>query len=167
LKINKNETVALLGHNGAGKTTAIDMLTGMLQPTEGDAIVNGKSIVNDLVSVRLDLGLCQQHDVLFDNLTVKEHLKLGCELKNVPLEDVVDEIENILDLTMLFNHRDKLSSELSGGMRRKLSLGMAMIAQPSVIILDEPTSGLDPDSRRQVWQMIKEIKEGRSIIMST
>ena len=83
LKINKNETVALLGHNGAGKTTAIDMLTGMLQPTEGDAIVNGKSIVNDLVSVRLDLGLCQQHDVLFDNLTVKEHLKLGCELKNI------------------------------------------------------------------------------------
>ncbi len=65
LKINKNETVALLGHNGAGKTTAIDMFTGMLEPTEGDAIVNGKSVVHDLVSVRLDLGLCQQHDVLF------------------------------------------------------------------------------------------------------
>jgi ATP-binding cassette subfamily A (ABC1) protein 3 len=148
LRINKNETVALLGHNGAGKTTAIDMLTGMLQPTEGDAIVNGRSVVNDLVDVRLDLGLCQQHDVLFDNLTVKEHLQLGCELKNVPTQEVADEIENILDLTMLFHHKDKLASELSGGMRRKLSLGMALIAQPSVIILDEPTSGLDPDSRK-------------------
>ena len=99
-------------------------------------------------AVRRDLGLCQQHDVLFDRLTVREHLHLVCDLKQVPFEDIEEEIKSILELTLMTRHQHKCSKDLSGGMRRKLSLGMSLVGKPSVIILDEPTSGLDVDSRK-------------------
>ena len=96
--------VALLGHNGAGKTTTISMVTGVLTPTTGDVIVNGNSIVQDLDKVRTDLGLCQQHDVLAEKLTVRENLQLACELKDVPRSRVKEEIDWILELTLLSRH---------------------------------------------------------------
>lgn len=88
LKINGNEVFCLLGHNGAGKTTAIQMMTGILKPTSGAAIIYGNDLVEDIEGVRQSLGLCQQFDVLFDPLTCKEHLELVCELKDIPREDV-------------------------------------------------------------------------------
>jgi len=105
--------------------------------------------------------------VLYDLLTIREHLELTCELKDVPHGEVQQEIIEILELTLLTRHQGKLVSELSGGMKRKLSLGMALVGKPSVIVLDEPTSGLDVDSRRQVWSLIRKMKKGRSILMST
>ena len=143
------------------------MITGVLAPSSGDVIVNGYSVVKNLDLVRKDLGLCHQHDVLFDLLTVREHLEMTCELKDVAYASVTDEIEEILHLTLLKRHENKLVKELSGGMKRKLSLGLSLVGKPSVIILDEPTSGLDVDSRRQVWALIKKMKVGRAIIMST
>ena len=80
----KNEVLALLGHNGAGKTTTISMITGMQAPTAGDVLVNGNSIMNNVDQVRKDLGLCQQHDVLYENLQVREHLALVCRIKDIP-----------------------------------------------------------------------------------
>ena len=88
--------MAILGHNGAGKTTTINMVTGILGPDEGDVIVNGKSIVYEIDQVRKDLGLCQQHDVLYELLTVRENLELACELKDVPSTIVKQEIAEIL-----------------------------------------------------------------------
>jgi ATP-binding cassette subfamily A (ABC1) protein 3 len=90
-----------------------------------------------------------------------------CEIKGIAPERVNEEIEQTIELVMLQPHRNKKTVELSGGMKRKLSLGMALIGGSKIIILDEPTSGLDVDSRRQVWDLIKQIKQGRSIIMST
>ena len=138
----------MLGHNGAGKTTTIHMVTGVLAPTKGDVIINGTSVVENIDQVRSDMGLCQQHDVLYDRLTIQENLELACELKNVPYKNIESEVSEILDLTLLTRHKNKEVRQLSGGMKRKLSLGMSLVNKPSVIVLDEPTSGLDVDSRR-------------------
>ena len=145
------------------------MLTGMLMPTSGDAIINGNSIKMDTDAVRQGIGLCQQHDVLFDLVSVEEHLRLTMRIRTNRV-DVADEnakINEILREVMLTEHRAKLVKELSGGMKRKLSLGMALIGGTQTIILDEPTSGLDVESRQQVWLLIEQLKQGRSIIMST
>jgi ABC-type multidrug transport system ATPase subunit len=105
--------------------------------------------------------------VLFDLLTVKEHLQLVCDIKNIPHNQIDQTINETIDIVMLKEFRDKRVKELSGGMKRKLSLAMAIVTKPKVIILDEPTSGLDVQSRRQVWELIKRIKYGRSVIMSS
>ncbi len=129
LSIKKSEIIAVLGHNGAGKTTAIYMLTGMLMPTEGDAILNGNSIIKQTCAVRRQLGLCQQHDVLFDTISVEEHLRLAMRIRTNDVNEEKEEktIGEIMKEVMLTEHKDKLACELSGGMKRKLSLGMALI----------------------------------------
>ena len=105
--------------------------------------------------------------MLFDLLTVKEHLQLICDIKNIPHNQIDQTINETIDIVMLKEFTDKRVKELSGGMKRKLSLAMAIVTKPKVIILDEPTSGLDVQSRRQVWELIKRIKYGRSVIMSS
>ena len=102
-----------------------------------------------------------------DKLTVREHLILTCELKNMPKDQIEITIADTLNVVMLTEHQSKKVEQLSGGMKRKLSLAMAIVTKPKIIILDEPTSGLDVESRRQVWELIKRIKVGRSIIMSS
>ena len=99
--IKEGEIFAFLGHNGAGKTTAIYMLTGMLKSSSGDAYVYGNSINKGIDKVQRNLGLCQQFDVLFDNLTVKEHLKFVCEIKDIPLADIEETISQTLQVVML------------------------------------------------------------------
>lgn len=150
LSIKSDEIIALLGHNGAGKTTAIYMLTGMLMPSEGDAVIHGNSITRDTDAVRRSIGLCQQHDVLYDLVSVEEHLRMTCRIRmnEVNIENESRKIDEILRQTMMTEHRAKLVKELSGGMKRKLSLGMALIGGTQTIILDEPTSGLDVESRQ-------------------
>lgn len=113
------------------------------------------------------MGLCQQFDVLFEYLTPIEHLKLVCEVKNMPEDEIDETIVETLKVVMLTEFKDKKVSELSGGMKRKLSLAMAIVTKPKLIILDEPTSGLDVESRRLIWDLIKKLKVGRSIIMSS
>mmetsp|Transcript_17960 Transcript_17960/g.12962 ORF Transcript_17960/g.12962 Transcript_17960/m.12962 type:complete len:172 (-) Transcript_17960:2452-2967(-) len=100
-------------------------------------------------------------------MTPEEHFKFVCEMKDMPVGEVQAHVNEILNLVMLAPHRMKHADQLSGGMKRKVSLGMALIGHSQIIILDEPTSGLDVDSRRQVWDLIRKIKHGRSIIMST
>jgi ATP-binding cassette subfamily A (ABC1) protein 3 len=95
--------------------------------------------------------LCQQFDVLFDLLTVQEHLIFVCQIKNVPLSDIPRLVKNSIHTVMLTEHKDKLVKELSGGMKRKLSLAMAIVTEPQLLILDEPTSGLDVESRKNIW----------------
>lgn len=145
------------------------MLTGMLMPSGGDAVIHGNSIKRDTDEVRRSLGLCQQHDVLFDTVSVEEHLRLTMRIRSNQIDNTAEDrqISEILRQVMLTEHKDKLVKELSGGMKRKLSLGMALIGGTQTIILDEPTSGLDVESRQQVWELIRTLKQGRSIIMST
>jgi len=169
LSVRNNEIMAVLGHNGAGKTTAIYMLTGMLHMSSGEAIINGRSVKHNIEEVRQNIGLCQQLDVLYDNLSVREHLVLTYRIRKgaVNQTEMNKQIDDILTMTQMTEHKDKLVKQCSGGMKRKLSLGMALIGETKTIILDEPTSGLDVESREQMWSLIRTLKENRSIIMST
>jgi ABC-type multidrug transport system ATPase subunit len=167
LDVYEGQVTALLGHNGAGKTTTFNMLSGLMPPTRGDAIVYGRSIKTDLTNVRKNLGICPQHDVLWDLLTVMEHLQLFAALKGVPA-DKIDELcyETIANVG-LTEKTSQYSCTLSGGQKRKLSIGIATIGNSRVVYLDEPTSGMDPFSRRSTWNVIKAHKPGHVVIFTT
>ncbi|XP_052767410.1 phospholipid-transporting ATPase ABCA3-like isoform X2 [Mya arenaria] len=167
LDMYEGQITALLGHNGAGKTTTMSMLTGLIPTTSGTARVNGFDIREDIASVRSSLGLCPQHDVLFDSLTVEEHLIFFSKLKGVPDDVVGGEVTAMLDVINLTSKRHAKSSTLSGGMKRKLSVGIALIGGSKVVILDEPSSGMDPEARRQLWTVLQQNKRGRTMLLST
>ncbi|XP_061181930.1 phospholipid-transporting ATPase ABCA3-like isoform X1 [Saccostrea echinata] len=167
LDLYEGQITALLGHNGAGKTTTMSMLTGFLPPTNGTAIVNGYDIREDITSVRSSLGICPQHDVLFDTMTVEEHLIFFAKLKGCPSNMVEQEVEDMLSAINLTNKRNAQSKTLSGGMKRKLSVGIALIAGSKIVILDEPSSGLDPDARRQIWTVLQKNRAGRTMLLTT
>ncbi|TKY62628.1 ABC transporter A family member 1 [Spatholobus suberectus] len=167
LTLYENQILALLGHNGAGKSTTISMLVGLLPPTSGDALVFGKNIVSDIDEIRKVLGVCPQHDILFPELTVREHLELFAILKGVEEHSLDNAVINMADEVGLADKINSMVRALSGGMKRKLSLGIALIGNSKVIVLDEPTSGMDPYSMRLTWQLIKKIKKGRIILLTT
>ncbi|XP_069101650.1 phospholipid-transporting ATPase ABCA3-like [Argopecten irradians] len=167
LNMYKGQITALLGHNGAGKTTTMSMLTGFIPPTKGTAIINECDIRKNIEGVRKSLGLCPQHNILFDNLTTEEHLWFFAKLKGCPGNILKKEISEMLKLLGLEKRANVLSSNLSGGQKRKLSLGIALIADSKVLILDEPTSGMDPAARRETWEILQKFKEGRTILLST
>ncbi|KAI9080732.1 hypothetical protein K1719_037245 [Acacia pycnantha] len=167
LTLYENQILALLGHNGAGKSTTISMLVGLLPPTSGDALVFGKNILTDIDDIRKVLGVCPQNDILFPELTVREHLEIFAVLKGVEEDSLKDVVSNMVDEVGLADKINTLVGALSGGMKRKLSLGIALIGNSKVIVLDEPTSGMDPYSMRLTWQLIKKIKKGRIILLTT
>eukprot|EP00041_Stephanoeca_diplocostata_P037453 m.1419052 g.1419052 ORF g.1419052 m.1419052 type:complete len:1793 (-) comp25039_c0_seq8:263-5641(-) len=167
LHMRKGEITALLGHNGAGKTTTMSMITGLFPPTSGTAIVNGYDVTHDVKQAQRSLGICPQHDVLFDTLTVQEHLVFFCRLKGVAPHLVMGEVDAMLASLQLQDKRHAASKTLSGGQKRRLSCGMAFVGGSAVVILDEPTSGMDPAARRATWELIERYKEGRTILLST
>ncbi|XP_068659362.1 ABC transporter A family member 1 isoform X2 [Aristolochia californica] len=167
LTLYENQILALLGHNGAGKSTTIAMLVGLIPPTAGDVLVCGKNIRTDMDDIRKGLGVCPQHDILFPELTVKEHLEIFAILKGVEEDMLESKVNEMIDEVGLVDKVNTVVGALSGGMKRKLSLGIALIGNSKVIILDEPTSGMDPYSMRSTWQLIKKIKKGRIILLTT
>ncbi|CAH3155544.1 unnamed protein product [Porites evermanni] len=167
LNIFKGQITALLGHNGAGKTTTISMLTGLFPPTTGSADVNGMSITSDMDAIRESLGLCPQHNVLFDRLTVKEHLDFFISLKGKFGVEAVNEVNEMIGDIQLVDKSNTVSSKLSGGMKRKLSCAIALIGGSEIVFLDEPTSGMDPYARRGTWDLLLKHKAGRTIILTT
>ena len=154
-------------HNGAGKTTTINMLTGMLPITSGDAYVFGHSAKYDMSSIREIMGICPQHDILWDQLTGKEHLQLFAGLKGMNPAEIQEEALKRLEQVELLHVADVQAQAYSGGMKRRLSLAIALIGDPKVVILDEPTTGMDPVTRRSVWNMILKAKQGRIILLTT
>jgi len=167
LDIPMGECLGLLGPNGAGKSTLAHLLCGLAEPTSGHATVSGYDIRTDMPSVRTVLGLCPQHEIVWDDLTVAEHLLFYLRLKNVPSNYELYESDRILSSVGLFHDKDKKSTQLSGGMKRRLSIAISLVGNPKCLILDEPTTGLDPDTRRSVWDMIQSQKAGRAIILTT
>ncbi|XP_007499573.1 phospholipid-transporting ATPase ABCA3-like isoform X1 [Monodelphis domestica] len=167
LNLYEGQITVLLGHNGAGKTTTLSILTGLFPPTSGHAYISGYEISQDMVHIRKSLGLCPQHDVLFDELTVAEHLFFYAQLKGLPLEKCSEEIDHILTILDMEQKRHTLSRSLSGGMKRKVSIGIALIAGSKVVMLDEPTSGMDPVSRRSTWDLLQQQKNNRTIMLTT
>uniref|UniRef100_A0A3B5Q3J1 ATP binding cassette subfamily A member 3 n=1 Tax=Xiphophorus maculatus TaxID=8083 RepID=A0A3B5Q3J1_XIPMA len=167
LNMFEGQITVVLGHNGAGKTTTLSMLTGLFPPTSGRAYINGYDICQDMALIRRSLGLCPQHDVLFDNLTVREHLLFYAQLKGFSKEQISDEVDRIICILNLEDKRHSRSKTLSGGMKRKLSIGIALIGDSKVVMLDEPTSGMDPSARRATWDLLQGEKRGRTILLTT
>ncbi|XP_047390358.1 phospholipid-transporting ATPase ABCA3 isoform X1 [Sciurus carolinensis] len=167
LNLYEGQITVLLGHNGAGKTTALSMLTGLFPPTSGRAYISGYEISQDMVQIRKSLGLCPQHDILFDNLTVAEHLYFYAQLKGLSQQKCPEEVKQMLHILNLEDKRNLRCRFLSGGMKRKLSVGIALIAGSKVLMLDEPTSGMDAISRRAIWDLLQQQKSDRTILLTT
>ncbi|DBA00014.1 TPA: hypothetical protein N0F65_002017 [Lagenidium giganteum] len=165
----EGQVACLLGHNGAGKTTVMSMLTGMTPVTSGDARINGFSITTDMRSVRRSLGYCPQFSVLYPELTVEEHLVFYAQVKGLAAgsEALQTGVARKIADVGLTEKRHVWSSALSGGMKRKLSLAVAFLGDSRVVFLDEPTSGMDPYSRRSTWDLIRSNRRGRVILLTT
>ncbi|XP_013414368.2 LOW QUALITY PROTEIN: ATP-binding cassette sub-family A member 1-like [Lingula anatina] len=167
LNFYEGQITSFLGHNGAGKTTTMSVLTGLFPPTEGTAVVYGKDIRTDMDTIRNSLGVCPQYNVLFDGLTVEEHMWFYARLKGMSEAEVKQEMEGMIKDVGLPHKRDELSKNLSGGMKRKLSVAIAFVGGSKTVILDEPTAGVDPYARRAIWDLLVKYRKGRTIILST
>ena len=162
IELDVGDMNILLGENGAGKTTLINILTGMIEKTSGSMNIFGES---EVFQIRSSLGFCPQHDVQWPSLTVGEHFQVFGRIRGVPREEITRQCEKMCALLNLDSQ--KPAGSLSGGMKRKLSVGVAFLGEPKFVILDEPTSGLDPFSRRQLWDVLASLKDDRVILLST
>jgi ATP-binding cassette subfamily A (ABC1) protein 3 len=185
LNIFEDQITVLLGHNGAGKSTTMSMvrflfkslhfnnfnllqLTGLFPPTSGTAYINGYDIRTSLSSIRGSLGLCPQHNVLFNELTVREHIIFFTKLKGFKeKKDIDQQIEKYVNLLGLQPKTDAQAHTLSGGMKRKLSIGIALCGNSKIVMIDEASSGMDPAARRQLWDILIQEKKGRTILLTT
>ncbi|KAM4813631.1 LOW QUALITY PROTEIN: ATP-binding cassette sub-family A member 17-like [Urocitellus parryii] len=167
MNLYRGQITVLLGHNGAGKTTTCSMLTGPISPSSGQAYINGYEISKDMVQIRKSIGWCPQHDILFDNFTVAEHLFFYAQLKGLSQQKCPEEVKQMLHILNLEDKHNARSKFLSGGMKHKLSIGIALIVGSKVLMLDEPTSGMDAISRRAIWDLLQQQKSDRTILLTT
>lgn len=167
LSINHGELFSLLGVNGAGKTTTIKMLSCLIKPTSGNALLLGNSINKQAPDIKQNINISPQETAVAGNLTVEENLKLIAELYG---QDKNNAQKNVLEMAKRFNIESILkrkAKNLSGGMQRRLSIAMALISNPKILFLDEPTLGLDVLARRELWASIKTLKGKITIILTT
>ncbi|KAH8940362.1 hypothetical protein BDL97_15G085100 [Sphagnum fallax] len=167
--IEKDKLFCLLGPNGAGKTTTINCLTGIIPTTAGDGLVYGDSIRSTagIANIRKNMGVCPQFDVLWESLSAREHLHVFGSLKGLSGADIGRGTEELLSQVKLVEAANVRAGSYSGGMKRRLSVAIALIGDPKVVYLDEPTTGMDPVTRRHVWDIIEASKKGRAIVLTT
>jgi ABC-2 type transport system ATP-binding protein len=161
--VNAGEIFGLLGPNGAGKSTLIRMLTTLVAPTSGTAIVNGHDVVTDADGVRRSIGVIPQAMTSDLELSVEENLLIFAKLYGVPRERRTRLIAELLEAVELTQWADKQVKNLSGGMRRRVEIARGLVHEPRIFFLDEPTTGLDPVSRVAVWDMLETIKRQRDL----
>ena len=164
-EVERGSIFALLGSNGAGKTTVVKILTTLLKPNGGTALVNGFDVVSRPEDVRRSISLTGQFAAVDDILTGRENLLLIARLRHQ--KDPRRIADGLLDRFGLTHAADRRVSDYSGGMRRRLDIAMSLIGEPQVIFLDEPTTGLDPEARIEVWKTVKELAEGGTTIFLT
>uniref|UniRef100_A0A670I768 Cholesterol transporter ABCA5 n=1 Tax=Podarcis muralis TaxID=64176 RepID=A0A670I768_PODMU len=167
--IYEGQITALLGHSGTGKTTLMHILCGLCPPSDGFASIYGYRVseIDEMLEARRITGVCQQLDIYFDVLTVQENLSIVASIKGIPPNDMIQEVQRVLlDLDMQ-PIKDNQAKKLSGGQKRKLSIGIAILGDPKVLLLDEPTAGMDPCSRHTVWNLLKNGKANRVTVFST
>ncbi|WP_405354203.1 ABC transporter ATP-binding protein [Ruminococcus sp.] len=167
LSINKGEMYALLGVNGAGKSTTIKMLSCLIKPTSGDAVLNGNSLINDSEKVKRIINVSPQETAVAPNLTVRENLELMAKIYGFDKEAAVQKTQSIIDDFELGDVAKSKAKTLSGGWQRRLSIAMALISEPEILFLDEPTLGLDVIARRELWGKISSLKGKITIILTT
>lgn len=164
--VTRGEVFALLGPNGAGKTTTISLIRGDLQPSNsaGDIFVENVSVVKQRALARSHLGVCPQFDAM-DQMTVLEHLRFYARIRGV--SDVDHNVNEVVRAVGLTPYGNRLAAKLSGGNKRKLSLGIALMGNPTVLLLDEPSSGMDAASKRIMWRTLAAVVPGRSLVLTT
>lgn len=167
LSINKGEIYALLGVNGAGKSTTIKMLSCLIKPTSGDAVLNGNSIVKDSENVKRIINVSPQETAVAPNLTVKENLELMAKIYGFNKADSEKKAQKMIEDFELSDIKNSKAKTLSGGWQRRLSIAMALISEPEILFLDEPTLGLDVLARRELWNKISSLKGAITIILTT
>ena len=167
-EVAEGEIFGLVGPDGAGKTTTMRLLTGILDPTSGEGWVYGKHIVKEAESLKDNIGYMSQRFGLYEDLTVMENVNFYADVYCVSGKDRSDRIEKLLGFSGLTPFKERLAGKLSGGMKQKLGLACALIHTPKVLFLDEPTNGVDPVSRRDFWGILYDLlKEKVAILFST
>lgn len=167
LEIHPGELFALLGVNGAGKTTVIKMLSCLTEPTSGDAIVGGYSITKEPDHVRALIGVSPQETAVAPNLSVKENLALICGIHGFSKEKTAEKIRELTAQFSLDGVLGRKAGKLSGGWQRRVSIAMALIGEPQILFLDEPTLGLDVLARHDLWDVIRALRGRVTVILTT
>uniref|UniRef100_A0A8C9ZJE8 Cholesterol transporter ABCA5 n=1 Tax=Sander lucioperca TaxID=283035 RepID=A0A8C9ZJE8_SANLU len=167
--IYEDQITALLGHSGAGKTTLMNILCGICPPTNGSATIYRSPVaeIADGSEMKQLVGICPQFNIIFDVLTVEEHLRIFAAIKGIPPSNIDDEVTKVLKDLDLEKIKTAQAKNLSAGQKRKLSVGIAILGDPKILLLDEPTAGMDPCSRHQVWSLLQNRRAGRVIVLST
>ncbi len=168
LTVERSELFGLLGPNGAGKTTTINVLSGLLKPTSGSVIVGGYDVTKEPGEVKKIIGVCPQDTAVFSYLTGRENVELFGNLHAMQKEKLKKKTDELIEKMGLSNDARRRVGKYSGGMRRRINLVMALVHDPKIAFLDEPTVGMDPQSRRAVWNFIKELKkQNKTVILTT
>lgn len=166
-EVNDHEIVGFLGPNGAGKTTTMNMITGFIEPTEGEIIINGFNISKNPNKAKKQMGYMPENVPLYNDLTVKEFINYMAELKRVNKKERKEVVKNILEETGLLDVQNKLIKNISRGYKQRVSLAGALIGNPDVLILDEPTVGLDPKQITEIRTLIKKLGNNHTILLSS
>lgn len=166
-KINEGEIVGLLGPNGAGKSTTMNMITGYIEPTEGEIIINGYDISKKPRKAKSQIGYMPEGVPLYSDLTVKEFVTYMAELKGVDRKTRKEKVEKIIEQTGLKDVENKLTRNLSRGYKQRVSMAGALVGEPKILILDEPTVGLDPRQITEIRELIKELGKTHTVILSS
>jgi ABC-2 type transport system ATP-binding protein len=168
ISINRGELYGLVGPDGAGKTTTMRLLTGILEPTSGEAWVAGFSVRTEAEQIKEKIGYMSQRFGLYEDLTVMENILFYADIYEVAQKDRQVRIDRLLGFSSLTPFVDRLAGKLSGGMKQKLGLACALVHTPEILFLDEPTNGVDPVSRRDFWRILYDLlREGVTIFLST
>lgn len=168
LAVHRGEVYGLVGPDGAGKTTAIRMLAGLMRPDEGRVRVLGEDPAHPSSPVREQLGLVPQRNSLYGDLSVDENLRFFSRLFGLSRADFEPRRERLLSITRLARFTERRADALSGGMYKKLALACALLHQPRVLLMDEPTNGVDPVSRRELWELLYGlVHDGMTLVVST
>lgn len=161
--IEQGEIIGLLGPNGAGKSTAIAMLSTLLEPTEGDVLFAKKSVLKKPAALRDVIGLVPQEIALYEELTAQENLHFFGRMHNIPRKELREKIAEILDVIGLTNRKNDVVKRYSGGMKRRLNIGVALLHEPEILIMDEPTVGIDPQSRSHILETVKRLNKEQGL----
>ena len=168
LEVVRGQILGLLGPNGSGKTTSVNLLCGLLRPTSGTVVCEGIDVRSDVTGVRSRLGVVPQETALYDDLTADENLSFHARLYGVPRAKRKARIDELLDLVGLSGRRRDRVGTYSGGMQRRLALARALLTRPTVVVLDEPTLGVDVQSRAALWERVRQIAdEGGTVLLTT
>jgi len=162
------EILSLLGPNGAGKSTTISMLSCLLEPTQGDALVMGHSILRDPMAVKKAIGVIPQEIALYEDLSARENLNFWGKMYGLRRAPLKERVDSVLEVIGLSDRQKGRVGKFSGGMKRRLNIGVALLHRPEVIIMDEPTVGIDPQSRRNILDSVQELnRQGMTVLYTT